>query len=180
MVEQLTLQTTISLLTLISLTIGVIYHIMTLNNTRKNQRLQLETRQAQLFMQIHSQIVAGEIIDYVLEIVDEWSWEDYDDYYRKYIDDKEKDAIGSKVAMYIEGIGVLSKRGLIDASLVDDLMSGMILAYWEKVEDVTKEYRRRANFPQASEWVEYLYYEIKSIAKEQHPEIAERRFGVRE
>ena len=57
MVEQLTLQTTISLLTLISLTIDVIYHIMTLNNTRKNQRLQLETRQAQLFMQAYGTFV---------------------------------------------------------------------------------------------------------------------------
>ena len=52
MVDQLTLQTTISLLTLISLTIGVVYHIMTLRNAKKNQELQLETRQAQLFMNI--------------------------------------------------------------------------------------------------------------------------------
>jgi len=55
-------ETLINLLALISIPIGVFYHIMTLNNTGKNQELTikaqnhaLETRQAQLFMNIYNQ-----------------------------------------------------------------------------------------------------------------------------
>jgi len=40
-----TLQTT-------GILVGIFYYIMTLNNTRKSQRLTLESRQAQLFMQM--------------------------------------------------------------------------------------------------------------------------------
>jgi hypothetical protein len=40
------LQTVLTYLTLISVPVGVFYHIMTLRNTRKNQQLILETRRA--------------------------------------------------------------------------------------------------------------------------------------
>jgi hypothetical protein len=47
------IQNVLTYLTLISVPVGVFYHIMTLNNTRKNQQLQLETRQTQLFMNLY-------------------------------------------------------------------------------------------------------------------------------
>ncbi len=50
------LQTILTYLTLISVPVGVIYHIMTLRNTRKNQLLQLETRQTQLYMQVLNKV----------------------------------------------------------------------------------------------------------------------------
>ena len=60
MVEQLILQTLLTYLTLISVPVGVFYHIMTLRNTGKNQEMQLETRQAQLFMQIYQEMSSPE------------------------------------------------------------------------------------------------------------------------
>jgi len=33
------------------------------------------------------------------------------------------------------------------------------------------EWRERFNWPQAFEWAEYLYNEIKPIAEQQHPEL---------
>jgi hypothetical protein len=49
MVEQLTLQTLIMFIQAAGILVAVIYHIMTLRNTRKNQQLQLESRQLQLY-----------------------------------------------------------------------------------------------------------------------------------
>lgn len=72
---------------------------------------------------------------------------------------------------FYEGIGVLVKRKLIDVNLVDDLMSGFILRSWEKIEPIIKEFRERENWPQAWEWIEYLYHQIKPIVEEQHPEL---------
>jgi hypothetical protein len=50
------IQALLTYLTLISIPVGVTFHIMTLNNTRKNQQQQLETRQAQLFMQMYNKL----------------------------------------------------------------------------------------------------------------------------
>jgi hypothetical protein len=50
MVDQLALQTIGILMTGVSLTIAAAYYTLTLRNTQKNQQLQLETRQAQLYM----------------------------------------------------------------------------------------------------------------------------------
>ena len=49
------IQTVLTYLTLISVPVGVAYHIMTLNNTRKNQQMQLDTRQAQLYTTLWNQ-----------------------------------------------------------------------------------------------------------------------------
>jgi len=106
----LTLQTTISLLTLISLTIGVIYHIMTLRNTRKNQELQLETRQAQLYMNLYDTYHSPEFRKLLYTMLD-LEWKDYDEWYEKYArkDLPEMVAFGS-VMGYFNGLGLLATR----------------------------------------------------------------------
>ena len=58
------IQTLLTYLTLISVPIGIFYYIMTLNNTRKNQQMQLETRQAQLFMNIYNTYRSKEYIEH--------------------------------------------------------------------------------------------------------------------
>ena len=63
-------------------------------------------------------------------------FEDYDDYEAKYGFQANPDAylLHGRVETYLEGIGVLVKRGLIDPSFVDDLMSSGIVSFWEKFE----------------------------------------------
>ena len=55
MAEPLTLQTLLTYLTLISVPVGVFYHIMTLNNTSKNQRQTLDTRQTNILMNLYKE-----------------------------------------------------------------------------------------------------------------------------
>ena len=76
----------------------------------------------------------------------------------------------STQARFFEGVGVLVKRKLVDPALVDDLMSGNILQFWEKFgESIIKEQQVRENYPQFYEHVEYLYNVIKPIVDQQHP-----------
>jgi hypothetical protein len=65
------------------------------------------------------------------------------------------------VGTYLEGIGVLVNRRLIDLELVDELMTGIIERYWEKMESTVISQREILNWPEAMEWTEYLYKEIK-------------------
>ena len=63
--------------------------------------------------------------------------------------------------LFLEGVGVLLHRKLIDISLVDDLLSGPIKMVWEKMKPIIEDARKQLKQPQYAEWVEYLYNEMK-------------------
>ena len=150
----------------IGLIVAIMYYTLTLRNATK-------TRQAQLYMQIYDKWSSPEFNQQWGEIINNWEWEDFDDFNEKY--GSENNSLGlSKwfsTAAYFEGIGVLVKRKLIDVSLVDDLMSGYIIRFWLKFSPIIVEWRERYDWPQALEWAEYLYNEISQIAEQQHPEL---------
>ena len=179
MVEQLTLQTLIMFIQAAGILVAVVYHIMTLRNTRKNQELTLkaqehtlETRQAQLFMNIYESFKNKDfLMDWWTILL--WEWSDIDDFNQKYGIQTNPDAFSSfsAVAGYLEGVGVLLSRDLLDPTFVDDLMSGPVRIFWEKFKPVAEDIRIRWGNPAAYEWIEYLYNQIKPIVKEQHPEL---------
>lgn len=166
------IQTVFSYLTPISLTIGDIYHIITLRNTRKTQQIALETGQAQLFMPLYDRLREIDYAKIVNEILLHWEWKDYDDFQSKYSPDSNLETYSKIYSMlqYFKGIGVMVKRELIDPTLVDDLLSGFIIRCWEKMEPIIRIDRERMNWPQYAEHVEYLYNIIRPIVEEKHPE----------
>jgi hypothetical protein len=134
-----------------------------------NMRTTLQTRQAQLLMQLYSKWQEKEfnkskhfVMTYPIK-----SYEDYEEIFR----DEEKGTTFRVVGTFLEGLGVLVKRGLVDKGFVDDMMSGDIIGFWEKYGDVVREERRRMNYPQALEWAEYLYDEVKPLSLRQHPKL---------
>jgi hypothetical protein len=145
-----------------SVVIGLIYYIFTARTT-------IQTRQAQLFMQLYSKWQDKEfnkskhfVMTYPIK-----SYEDYEEIFR----DEEKGTTFRVVGTFLEGLGVLVKRGLVDKGFVDDMMSGDIIGFCEKNGDVVREERRRMNYPQALEWAEYLYDEVKPLSLRQHPKL---------
>jgi hypothetical protein len=105
-------------------------------------------------------------------------WGDYGDFI-KYLEDP-KEAAGFRMMLrFFEGIGVLVHRELIDVSFVDDLMSGATVRFWEKFNPVIEENRVRTNWPQAVEWFEYLYNQVKPLMMEQHPELKDAELKYR-
>ena len=167
MADPVTLQTLMTYLTLISVPVGVIYHIMTLRNTRQNQEQQLETRQAQLFMHLYNRCQEAEFWTQMEEI-QQWEWDNPEEYYEKYESRPEIIAKWYSVGTLFEGMGVLVKRNLIDVTIVDDLLSGPIMSLWQKWEPTILERRRRKNMPTIFEWFEYLYEEIKKVSEKEH------------
>ena len=161
------IQTVLTYLTLISIPIGVVYHIMTLNNTRKNQQLQLETRQATLWMQLYSRYSDLELARVAIELLVEWSWTDFDDFIEKYGQFTNPDAYSKFLSVdnYFEGIGMLVSRELIEVEMVDDLMWSPITEFWEKFGPMIVEMRKRTGMSRISEFTELLYDSIQSIEK---------------
>ena len=62
------------------------------------------------------------------------------------------------------------KRNLVDPSMVDDLMSGRIIDFWEAVGPWTLENRERTGDYELGEHSEYLYNVIKKIRDRQRTE----------
>jgi len=152
--------------------VAAIYYVISLRSSRKNTQLTLETRQAQLFMHIYSTF-CSDYIQKARNEVSKWSYRNYDDFQSKYSYDVNPEAyqLHSSLSFFFEGIGVLVLRKLIDPSLVDDLMSGPVITYWEKMKPYYLEYRTRFDWPQFGEHIEYLYNHIKPIAEKQRIEL---------
>ncbi|MBN2335226.1 hypothetical protein JXL21_06665 [Candidatus Bathyarchaeota archaeon] len=164
-------QTLINIAAMISIPVGVAYHITTLYNTRRNQQLQLETRQAQLYMAVYNKFTTRENIDILMDLL-EWEYTDYDDFQRKY--GKENNPEGySRWIFYInlmEALGPIVREGYLDIRMIALVMSGGIKAIWEKYEPVIMENRRRYNWPRWAIEFEGLYKALIEYAKK-NPEI---------
>ncbi len=106
-----------------------------------------------------------------------WKWNDYDDYQRKYSYQSNPEAAMNRniFGSWLEGVGVLVKRKLIDPSFIDDLISGPIIVYWEKFKPIFIEGRKRMNYPMWGEGTEYLYDQVKPIADKEHPEYTKKK-----
>ena len=151
----------------VSIGIAAIYYALTLRNAQKNQQLQLEMRQAQLFMSIFNRFHEAEFWENFGE-VEQWEWESLEEFYEKYESRPEMVAKWNSVGTFFEGMGVMVKRNLIDVAIVDDLLSGPIMLLWQKFEPTILEQRRRRNMPTMWEWYEYLYEEVWKVSVEEH------------
>lgn len=151
------IQTLFSYLTPISLTIGVINHKMTLNNTRKNQKMQLETKQAQLLMQIYNNWWIAEQLRLFAKSM-QMEWDDYEDFQSKYsVENFEEGLPFTTMSYFFDGVGVLVNEGLVDIVLVSKLIAGDLKTHWERFEPKIREHRKRRSFPQYFDDVELLY-----------------------
>lgn len=143
----------------LSVVLALIYYTLVLRNANK-------TRRAQLFVTLYNVYNSVQFQENHFAILG-LEWNDFEDYWGKYGPeaDPKVNAIIASEGGYFEGIGVLVKKNLIDIALVDDLMAGNIISYWEKMGPVVDGIRTTLDWPQALEWAEYLYNEIKKIER---------------
>ena len=165
------IETIAFVLTGIGLTASIVYYANVLNNANKAQHLTLETRQAQMFMDLYKQFTDPDFVKRKRRVAN-FEFTDYEDFDMKYGPESNSDEYDDhfSVAAFYEGIGILVKRGLIDPELIDDIMSNDVMTFWGKYRDIFYELRRKYNDPTSAEHVEYLYESVKKIVEEQHGE----------
>jgi hypothetical protein len=165
------IQTISVVIAAVSVVIGVINSILSSRRAEKNDQLMLETRQAQLFTQIYdwwrSRDGAKAYGSYRYKYVEAVQKMGYQDFGKDLLDqvrtgDFEAYADQFSLMTFLEGIGVLVKKGLVDIELVEDLLSQRVIWIWEQglgpnVEIIRKE----ANDPTQYDHIEYLYHELK-------------------
>ena len=172
MADPVSLQSLLTYLTLISVPVGVVYHIMTLNNTRKTQQIQLETRQAQLFMQLYREYNTKEFMEDYANSSYLAEYEDLADWNRKYgvYTNLPGYTAWARVGRFFDGAGILVKKELIDMNLVSELLREPVIYAWENMRKWVIETRELMDTPEVWANFEYLYDEIRKI----HPQTKDK------
>jgi hypothetical protein len=152
----------------IATVVGVRSYILSNKRAQETKDRELETRQAQLFMQIYDRWTfdIGEKFWDFLE-VDIKTAEEYMD---KIKTDKKYARQTAILSRYHEGVGVLVRFGLLDIKYIAYLASWPTRVYWEKLKPIVGEVRRLQNAPRADSESEYLYNRLMEYIGE-HPEL---------
>jgi hypothetical protein len=170
MVEQLTLQTLIFFIQAVGILVGVTYHIMTLRNTRKNQELTLETRQAQMFMQMYNRYMDSlEGVDHI-DVIQNSKFDSVGEYEELVESDEKFSRVYRAYGSFYEGLGVLVKEGLLNVRLVALMWGGPTRMFWEKIAPILAEYRVYIRYPRLWSETEYVCREVLRYMEE-HPEL---------
>jgi len=147
--------------------LAAIYYIFQLRHQSSMRQTEIETRQANLLVQIYNYYYREDFLNTENEILFQWKWKDFEDFWQKYGPETNVKAFNKwdSTGTYFKGVGVLLKRKLIDLELVDELMGTSIRLYWEKSSSIVKEIRARL-WPHAFEGLEYLYNELQKRDKQ--------------
>ena len=134
--------------------VGIIYYAFQV-------RHQTKLRQTDIIMRLHSQACSKEFVE-AYQKISNIQFNDYDDFVEKYgslyAEGPEQTAI-IMCAMFMEGIGVLLHRKLVDIEAIQELFP--IESGWRKLEPVLIGTRKQQGTPGTYEWYEYLYNEMK-------------------
>jgi hypothetical protein len=174
MVEQVTFQTVFQFLQTVGILVGVFYYIMTIRNNQrnqeiaqKNQELQLETRKAQLYMQLFLRITSEEFVKKSIDLL-KFEYDNAGEFMEKYVEGPESSMQAKLFSMFwhLDGLGYMMSENLIDPEMVYNFGGGFAQVWhWEKWEPVVMEIRKRRG-AEFMKWFEYTAEEMRKIRKE--------------
>jgi hypothetical protein len=116
----------------------------------------------------HVKFINDERADRALtEILWVWEWEDFDDYWARYSPRGNPEAnVTRRVARnYYVALATMIRRGDLDIELLIELNPSGVTRYWEKIGPIAQEFRRRNDYPDYLEPVEYLAGRIAEVRK---------------
>jgi hypothetical protein len=144
------------------------YYILILRNANK-------TRRIQAFMNIYNRFNDKGFQRLYLTMFHNEEWNSYEEWRSKYGPSNVEYYAGWMAwGSYLAGIAMMVERNQIDPKQVSDLLGAQIIWSWERYEPIFKEIRARSTLrdrPQISDWLEYLYNEMKKV--EPHSILAE-------
>jgi len=162
---EITYQMVLSTLQTIALIVGIAYYLFIMRNSQRNQNIQIETRQTQLFMQIYEKLNSEESMKSWAELVNQ-QVPDYDEFLQKYDSSVNPAHYAKRARIWYtyNSIGELLRMGTIKPELLTRLkLDTQVIAMWDKWEPIILETRERENVPDNWQGFEYLYNEMKNL-----------------
>ena len=169
---EITLQIVLQIIQTVSLVVGIIYYITIMRNTQRTREASLKlqeeaekSRQREMiFLRFQGfDKTYHSAIDDVLS--QDWG-NTFDDYLKQ---SPESRANFNYVQVRYNNLGVMLKHEMMDPDLFYEVFpTGNIIRFWEKMEDIILDYRRRTQDLTYNEGLEYLYNE----ARKRFPDIS--------
>ncbi len=152
--------------------VAAAYYVLNMRDQRRNMRQTLETRQAQIFLNINDKLQSKERHSAYSKVISS-RWTNWEEYSKLYQEDKEfRDAENLVQGIYEEE-GVLVREKLLPIRMVALLQCGTTRLYWEKHIPIMDEGRRVTGSRRLYSENEYLYDELIKYLEE-HPELDNR------
>jgi hypothetical protein len=133
MVDLVTLQTISYMAGALGVCIAAIFYVLNLRISQRNQRLTLETRQAQLFMNLYDKISSPETNRMIVNVQYYGSsYPGWSEFYEKHV--ATNSALYQEfasVASYFNGLGILMKKGFVDVDMVEEFIANRVPVIWK-------------------------------------------------
>ena len=145
-----------------SVVAGVVYYDLQIRHQNKIRQTDLLVRISPWLSISSSELQAAAVRTLNLEFTG------YDDFVKKYgkiHSEKPEQTAVLAVANYLDALGILARRRLVDVDLIFEFWSGDIPDLWEKIKPLVEGMRKKSNYPILVN-AEYLYNEVKK--REQH------------
>ena len=112
--------------------------------------------------------INDEVTDRALtEILWVWEWKDFDDYWAKYSPRGNPEANVTRMIArnYYMALAAMVRNDDLNIELLYELNPSGVTRYWEKMGPIAQEFRRRNDYPDYLEPVEYLAGRITELRK---------------
>ena len=150
---EITLPILLQFVQTVGILVGIVYYVTMLRHSET-------ARRTQMFMPLYSRVIDAEYRRHFSDIM-VWEWSDYDEWERKYYENRDEWAKLMNVLNIQDWVSVLLERKQIDVGLVRDVMRESTIRFWERIEPIVKEFRVRWDLPRFGEGAEFLYREMK-------------------
>ena len=120
--------------------VAAVYYVYNMRISQKNSKTALDTRQAQLLMQIFDRVNNRDFTRDWAETNYFWKWNDSKDYFKKYGTNLDEYPKFQNIIDTYEGIGVILQNKLVDPKLIYGVLRVQPILYWEKFSPLMKEF----------------------------------------
>jgi len=147
-----------------SVVAGVIYYSLMIRHQSLQTQHQNKIRETELLIRIHPWLnVSSSELQQAIRRILNLEFKDSEDFVKRYgtmlLIKPEQEAFWS-ATNYFDALGVLVRRGLVDADLIYECWTGDIANFWEKAKPLVEGARKTVDYPFLVN-AEYLYNEMK-------------------
>jgi hypothetical protein len=160
MVELAEIQAVYYMVAATGVLVAAIYYVLNMRATQKNMKANLDTRQAQLLMQIYDKVNNRDFSRDWAETNWFWKWSDYNDYFKKYGTNLDEYSKLQNIIDTYEGIGIILMNKLVDPKLIYGVLRVGPILYWEKFSPMMKEWGAETGESLMYPGFEFLYKEM--------------------
>jgi hypothetical protein len=167
---EITLPVILQIVQTVGILVGIVYYLIIMRNSQRNQELTLETRQAQMFMQMQNRFADSMQDIPSVEVIQSIKFDTFEEFLDLYHSDPTINKVMRGYGRFYENLGVLVKEELIEVRLVALMWGGPTRMYWDVLEPILDDWRVAFNYPRLWSETEYICKEVLKYMDE-HPEL---------